>query len=149
MYDWLILTNGFPQVLYFDNFLPSPVPHLALSALKKIDWKKYGLILANVNDQDGHVFLEWDNFPSYVQIQIALHWYHNQYPTRQKNGPGISLLKKGIKNALDNLKAKHEGFLLSSHSRKVLSRLFSFVVCVNLLNLYRFDQDFVVVVYLS
>ncbi|CAD5315910.1 unnamed protein product [Arabidopsis thaliana] len=113
--------NGKTEVLYFDNFLPSPVPHLALSALKKIDWKKYGLILANVNDQDGHVFLEWDNFPSYVQIQIALHWYHNQYPTRQKNGPGISLLKKGIKNALDNLKAKHEGFLLSSHSRKICS----------------------------
>ncbi|KAG7594531.1 hypothetical protein ISN45_Aa01g032820 [Arabidopsis thaliana x Arabidopsis arenosa] len=99
----------------------SPVPHLALSALKKIDWKNYGLILANVNDQDGHVFLEWENFPSYVQIQISLHWYHNQYPAKQKNGPGISLLKKGIKNALDNLKVKHEGFLLSSHARKICS----------------------------
>ncbi|EFH64401.1 hypothetical protein ARALYDRAFT_475285 [Arabidopsis lyrata subsp. lyrata] len=113
--------DGKTEVLYFDNFSPSPVPHLALSALKKIDWKNYGLILANVNDQDGHVFLEWENFPSYVQIQISLHWYHNQYPARQKNGPGISFLKKGMKNALDNLKAKHEGFLLSSHARKICS----------------------------
>ncbi|KAG7599878.1 hypothetical protein ISN44_As06g040420 [Arabidopsis suecica] len=113
--------DGKTEVLYFDNFSPSPVPHLALSALKKIDWKNYGLILANVNDQDGHVFLEWENFPSYVQIQISLHWYHNQYPAKQKNGPGISLLKKGIKNALDNLKVKHEGFLLSSHARKICS----------------------------
>lgn len=75
-----------------------------------------------MNDQDGHVFLEWENFPSYVQIQIALHWCQNQYPTRQKTDPpGITLVKKGIKNALDDLKAKHEGFLLSSHARKVHS----------------------------
>lgn len=120
------LNDGFPQVLYFDNFSPSPVPHFVLTTLKKIDWKSYGLILANVNDQDGHVFLTWENFPSYVQIQFALHWYHNQYPTRQKNGPGINIVKKGIKKALDDLKAKHEGFLLSSHARKVLSRSISY-----------------------
>lgn len=109
----------FSQVLYFDNFSPCPIPQSALSALSKIDWKSYGLILANVNDQDGHVFLKWENFPSYVQIQITLHWYHNQYPTRQKTQPGINLVKKGMKNALDDLKFKHEGFLLSSHARKV------------------------------
>ncbi|XP_023643480.1 type 2 DNA topoisomerase 6 subunit B-like [Capsella rubella] len=113
--------DGKTEVLYFDNFSPSPVPHFALSALKKIDWKSYGLILANVNDQDGHVFLEWENFPSFVQIEIALHWYHNQHATRQKNGPGINLVKKGIKSALNDLKAKHEGFLLSSHARKICS----------------------------
>ncbi|KAL1221070.1 Type 2 DNA topoisomerase 6 subunit B-like [Cardamine amara subsp. amara] len=113
--------DGKTEVLYFDNFSPSSIPHVALSALKKVDWKSYGLILGNVNDKDGHVFLEWENFPSYVQIQIAIHWYHNQYPTRQKNGPGINLVKKGIKNALDDLKAKHEGFLLSSHARKICS----------------------------
>ncbi|XP_019083617.1 PREDICTED: type 2 DNA topoisomerase 6 subunit B-like [Camelina sativa] len=113
--------DGKTKVLYFDNFAPSPVPHFVLSALKKMDWKSYGLILANVNDQDGHVFLEWENFPSFVQIEIALHWYHNQHATRQKNGPGINLVKKGIKNALDDLKAKHEGFLLSSHAHKICS----------------------------
>ncbi|CAA7040646.1 unnamed protein product, partial [Microthlaspi erraticum] len=114
--------DGKTEVLYFDNFSPSPIPHIALTALRKIDWKSYGLILASVNDQDGHVFLEWENFPSYVQIQISLHWYHNQSPTRHKTDqPGINLVKKGIKNALDDLKAKHEGFLLSSHARKICS----------------------------
>ncbi|ESQ29448.1 hypothetical protein EUTSA_v10023451mg [Eutrema salsugineum] len=113
--------DGKTEVLYFENFSPSPIPLVALIALKKIDWKSYGLILASVNDQDGHVFLEWENFPSHVQIQIALHWYHNQYPTRQKTQLGINLVKKGIKNALDDLKAKHEGFLLSSHARKICS----------------------------
>ncbi|KAJ4887396.1 hypothetical protein Rs2_27144 [Raphanus sativus] len=113
--------EGKTEVLYFDNFSPSPIPQVALSALKKIDWKSYGLILASVNDQEGHVFLEWENFPSYVQIQIALHWYHNKYPTRQKTEPGINLVKKGIKSALDDLKTKHEGFLLSSHARKICS----------------------------
>ncbi|VVA94058.1 unnamed protein product [Arabis nemorensis] len=115
--------DGKTEVLYFDNFSPCPIPQFALSALKKIDWKSYGLVLASVNDQDGHVFLEWENFPSYVQIQITLHWYHNQYPTRQKTQPGINLVKKGIKNALDDLKAKHEGFLLSSHARKICSHV--------------------------
>ncbi|CAH2047622.1 unnamed protein product [Thlaspi arvense] len=113
--------DGKTEVLYFDNFSPSPIPQAALSALKKIDWKSYGLVLASVNDQDGHVFLEWENFPSYVQIQIVLHWYHNQYPTRQRTEPGINLVKKGIKNSLNDLKAKHEGFLLSSHARKICS----------------------------
>ncbi|CAH8392093.1 unnamed protein product [Eruca vesicaria subsp. sativa] len=113
--------DGKTEVLYFDNFSPSPIPQVALSALQKIDWKSYGLILASVNEQDGHVFLEWENFPSYVQIHIALHWYHNKYPTRQKTEPGINLVKNGIKSALDNLKAKHEGFLLSSHARKICS----------------------------
>ncbi|KAL0718711.1 hypothetical protein Bca4012_068034 [Brassica carinata] len=113
--------DGKTEVLYFDSFSPSPIPQVALSALKKIDWKSYGLILAKVNDQHGRVFLEWENFPSYVQIQIALHWYHNKYPTRQKTEPGINLVKKGIKNALDDLKTKHEGFLLSSHARKICS----------------------------
>ncbi|KFK40786.1 hypothetical protein AALP_AA2G040900 [Arabis alpina] len=114
--------NGKTEVLYFDNFSPCPIPQFALSALKKIDWKSYGLILASVNDQDGHVFLEWENFPSFVQIEITIHWYHNQYPTR-KTEPGINLVKKGIKNALDDLKAKHEGFLLSSHARKICSHV--------------------------
>ncbi|CAN7111349.1 hypothetical protein HID58_002559 [Brassica napus] len=113
--------EGKTEVVYFDNFSPSPIPQVALSALKKIDWKSYGLILASVNDQEGHVFLEWENFPSYVQIQIALHWYHKKYPTRHKTEPGINLVKKGIKSALDDLKTKHEGFLLSSHSRKICS----------------------------
>lgn len=110
--------EGKTEVLYFDNFSPSPIPQVGLSALKKIDWKSYGLILASVNDQEGRVFLEWENFPSYVQIQIALHWYHNKYPTTE---PGINLVKKGIKSALDDLKTKHEGFLLSSHARKICS----------------------------
>ncbi|KAF8079487.1 hypothetical protein N665_1024s0014 [Sinapis alba] len=114
-------SEGKTEVLYFENFSPSPIPQVALSALKKIDWKSYGLILASVNDQEGHVFLEWENFPSYVQIQIALHWYHNKYPIKQKTEPGINLVKKGIKSALDDLKIKHEGFLLSSHARKICS----------------------------
>ncbi|KAH0903576.1 hypothetical protein HID58_043079 [Brassica napus] len=111
--------EGKTEVLYFDNFSPSPIPQVALSALKKIDWKSYGLILASANDQEGRVFLEWEHFPSYVQIQIALHWYHNKYPTTHKTEPGIDLVKKGIKSALNDLKTKHEGFLLSSHSRKI------------------------------
>ncbi|CAN8244963.1 unnamed protein product [Cochlearia groenlandica] len=111
--------DGITEVLYFDNFSICPIPQFALNALKKVDWKSYGLILANVNEKDGQAFLEWENFPAYVQIQITLHWYHNQYGTRQKTEPGMKLVKKGIKNALDDLKAKHEGFLLSSHARKI------------------------------
>lgn len=141
LFVWSYLVN-FPQVLYFDNFSPSPIPQVALSALKKIDWKSYGLILASVNDQEGRVFLEWEHFPSYVQIQIALHWYHNKYPTTHKTEPGINLVKKGIKSALDDLKTKHKGFLLSSHSRKVISE--SNLLCtisVNLLKFLKVYQD--------
>ncbi|XP_010559041.1 PREDICTED: type 2 DNA topoisomerase 6 subunit B-like isoform X2 [Tarenaya hassleriana] len=114
--------NGKTEVMCFEDFLPSPIPRFLFTALKSIDWKSYGLTFASIQERDGHVLLEWEHFPSYAQIDIAVHWYHNQTSlARQKAQVGTNLMKKAIKSALDDLKARHEGFLLSSHSVKICS----------------------------
>lgn len=68
------------QVLYFKDFSPCPIPQSSLKALTSIDWKSYGLSFGSVVVQGGFALVEWENLPPYVQIDIVLHHYHEQYP---------------------------------------------------------------------
>ncbi|CAL2231302.1 unnamed protein product [Prunus armeniaca] len=68
------------EVLYFKDFSPCPIPQFSLKALTSIDWKSYGLSFGSVVVQGGFALVEWENLPPYVQIDIVLHHYHEQYP---------------------------------------------------------------------
>ncbi|PKA53877.1 hypothetical protein AXF42_Ash011357 [Apostasia shenzhenica] len=114
-------TSQTTQVLYFDGFSPSLIPASALNALESINWKFYGLKLKGiVIDRDGHAVLEWENQETSNRIQV----------------------KKAVKAALDDLKAKYTGLFLSFRALKIqkyapdLSR-----TIVNLISSSR-DQDF-------
>lgn len=56
------------------------MPQPSVEALISIDWKKYGLVLKSVENQDGVALLEWENLPPCLHIDIVLHIYHKQYP---------------------------------------------------------------------
>ncbi|XP_021895823.1 type 2 DNA topoisomerase 6 subunit B-like isoform X2 [Carica papaya] len=131
----VIIINDFPtnpccrscsaitEVLYFEDFLPSSIPQSSLNALTSIGWKSYGLTLVSAMDQGGCALLEWGgNVSSYGQINVALHCYHRQLmiPGGHKIQSDQNLMKRAIKLALDDLKEKHEGTLLSENALKVL-----------------------------
>ncbi|PIA61929.1 hypothetical protein AQUCO_00200134v1 [Aquilegia coerulea] len=110
------------EVFYFQDFLPSTIPQSLANAVTSMDWKSYGLSLkSNVVGEDGQLVLEWENLPPYSHIDIAIHCYHNQYPTqmRQKIHFDRNLLKKAVKLAMDDLKEKYAGILLSAHAIKI------------------------------
>ncbi|XP_040374874.1 type 2 DNA topoisomerase 6 subunit B-like isoform X3 [Rosa chinensis] len=110
------------EVLYFKDFSPCPISQSSVKALTSIDWKSYGLTFGGVVEQGGYALLKWDNLPPYVQINISLHHYHNQVTTpsaRLKMQPDQKLVKKAVKFALNDLKDKHAGVLLSAHALKV------------------------------
>ncbi|XP_030545066.1 type 2 DNA topoisomerase 6 subunit B-like isoform X5 [Rhodamnia argentea] len=112
------------QVLYFKDFSPSSISKSSLSALKSIDWKSYGLTLGNIMDQGGGVSLEWDNLPPHTHIDVIFHCYQaevNFPPSKQKVLSERSLLKKAAKLALDDMKEKHSGVLLSDRALKIQS----------------------------
>ncbi|XP_024023902.1 type 2 DNA topoisomerase 6 subunit B-like, partial [Morus notabilis] len=114
------------EVLYFRDFSASPISQSSLKALTSIDWRSYGLTLGSVENQDGNVFLEWDNLPTHAHIDIVLHLYNEQYPalspsTRLKNQLDHNLTKKAVKLALDDLRDRHAGVLLSAHAVKIRS----------------------------
>ncbi|KAK9276768.1 hypothetical protein L1049_006304 [Liquidambar formosana] len=108
------------EVLYFNDFSPCLISQSSLNALTSIDWKSYGLTLKSAIDQDGHALLEWEHLPPNAHIDIVLHSYHKQYPlfllARQKTQFDRNLVKKAVKQALDDLKEKHAGILLSAHA---------------------------------
>ncbi|KAI9386555.1 hypothetical protein POPTR_010G041900v4 [Populus trichocarpa] len=107
------------EVLYFKDFTPCSISHSTLNVLSTIDWKSYGLTLENVVDQ-GVCVLEWEDSPSHSQIDMVLHCYHKQYPMH-KTQLERHLIKKAVKAALNNLKEKHPGILLSAHALKICS----------------------------
>ncbi|XP_061975301.1 type 2 DNA topoisomerase 6 subunit B-like [Populus nigra] len=107
------------EVLYFKDFTPCSISHSTLNVLSTIDWKSYGLTLENVVDQ-GVCVLEWEDSPSHSQIDMVLHCYHKQYPIH-KTQLERHLIKKAVKAALNNLKEKHPGILLSAHALKICS----------------------------
>ncbi|XP_050373209.1 type 2 DNA topoisomerase 6 subunit B-like [Argentina anserina] len=110
------------EVLCFKGFSPCPVSQSAVKALSSIDWKSYGLIFAGVVEQGGYAIVKWENLPPNVQIDISLHHYHNQViipSSRLKMQPDQKLVKKAVKLALDDLKDKNSGVLLSAHALKV------------------------------
>ncbi|KAE9454616.1 hypothetical protein C3L33_13481, partial [Rhododendron williamsianum] len=58
-------------VLYFKDFSPCSISQSALNGLTSIDWKNYGLSLRSIADQDGYIFLEWENLPANTHIDLA------------------------------------------------------------------------------
>ncbi|CAN1236233.1 Type 2 DNA topoisomerase 6 subunit B-like [Linum grandiflorum] len=107
------------QVLYYQNFKPSSMARSTLTALSSIDWKSYGLTLHSAIDQDG-CLLHWENLQSNVHIYMVLHCYHKQYPYR-KTEPDKNVVKKAVKLAMDDLKDRNPGLLLSQRSIKIRS----------------------------
>ncbi|CAH1417224.1 unnamed protein product [Lactuca virosa] len=80
------------EVLYFNDFSPGITCQPLLKALKTIDWKSYGLSIKSISDEDGCAFIEWDNLP-----------------------------QDSVKLALNDLKKKNAGVLLSAHAVKIRS----------------------------
>ncbi|KAL5759829.1 hypothetical protein ACOSQ2_018667 [Xanthoceras sorbifolium] len=104
------------EVLYFKDFTPCLINQTCLTALTTVDWKSYGLALERVEDQGGCAILEWENLPPHVHIDLFT------LPLlRQKTQPNQNLIKKAVKLALDDLKEKHAGVLLSAHAVKICS----------------------------
>ncbi|KAK3223363.1 hypothetical protein Dsin_010388 [Dipteronia sinensis] len=104
------------EVLYFKDFTPCSINQICLTALTTVDWKSYGLALERVVDQGGCAILEWENLPPHVRIDMC------KLPLlRQKTQPNQNLIKKAVKLALDDLKEKHAGVLLSAHAVKICS----------------------------
>ncbi|XP_044491307.1 type 2 DNA topoisomerase 6 subunit B-like isoform X2 [Mangifera indica] len=110
------------EVLYFNDFSPCSINQSSLNVLTTIDWKSYGLVLGRVVDQGGNVMLEWENLPPRSHIDMVIHCYHKQLlQFSQKTQPDGKLLKKAIKLALEDLKEKNAGMLLSAHTLKIRS----------------------------
>ncbi|KAF8364732.1 hypothetical protein HHK36_033289 [Tetracentron sinense] len=113
---WASLTNPgkkHVQVIYFYDFSPCSIPQSSLKALTSIKWKSYGLTLrASVADRDGSAILEWENLLPHAHIDIALH-------SQQKTQVDRNLVKKAVKLALDDLKERYTGILLSAHALKI------------------------------
>ncbi|KAL1094548.1 hypothetical protein V6Z11_D06G100000, partial [Gossypium hirsutum] len=109
------------EVLHFKDFSPGSVSIASLNALTSIDWRSYGLTLVSAVDQVDHALIEWESLPPYLHIDMVIHCYHKQYPGKYKYQPDRHLIKKGVKLALDDLKEKHTGLLLSAHAVKICS----------------------------
>ncbi|CAL5188991.1 unnamed protein product [Lathyrus oleraceus] len=110
------------EVLYFKDFSPSTMSQSSMKALKSIDWKRYGLHLGRIVEQDGIALLEWENLPTDTHIDIVLHSYLKQtvIPAPNKRSQlDRSLVKRAIKFSLDDLKAKHSGDFLSSRALQI------------------------------
>ncbi|MBA0722880.1 hypothetical protein Golax_003518 [Gossypium laxum] len=104
------------EVLHFKDFSPSSVSIASLNALTSIDWRSYGLTLVSAVDQVDHALIEWESLPPYLHIDMVI-----TYPGKYKYQPDRHLIKKGVKLALDDLKEKHTGLLLSAHAVKICS----------------------------
>nr|GEW80963.1 type 2 DNA topoisomerase 6 subunit B-like [Tanacetum cinerariifolium] len=89
------------EVLYFSDFLLSPISQSLLDALKSIDWKCYGISIKRISDEDGCAFIEWEDLPP------------AKASTLDRN-----LVKKAVKLALSDIKEKNDGFLLSANAVK-------------------------------
>ncbi|KAK7252376.1 hypothetical protein RIF29_36276 [Crotalaria pallida] len=113
------------QVLYFKDFSPHAISRSCMKALKSTDWKKYGLNLGGIVQQEGCALLEWENLPSNTHIDIVLHSYYKQYPTlntpRKTSQVDRNLVKKAVKLSLDDLKEKNPGLFLSSRALQIRS----------------------------
>ncbi|XWS69018.1 hypothetical protein CRYUN_Cryun04dG0143600 [Craigia yunnanensis] len=104
------------EVLHFKDFSPCSVSQASLNALTSIDWRSYGLTLGSVVNQVDHALVEWESLPPYLHIDMVI-----IFPGKYKNQPDRHLIKKVVKLALDDLKEKHTGLLLSAHAVKICS----------------------------
>ncbi|XP_058193150.1 type 2 DNA topoisomerase 6 subunit B-like [Rhododendron vialii] len=112
------------EVLYFKDFSPCSISQSALNGLTSIDWKNYGLSLRSIADQDGYIFLEWENLPANTHVDLVLHCYHKEVmlpSTLHKTRLERTITRKAVKLALNDLKDRNTGALLSSHAIKICS----------------------------
>ncbi|KAI3795974.1 hypothetical protein L1987_38635 [Smallanthus sonchifolius] len=117
------------EVIYFSDFTPGLISQPLLNALRSINWRKYGLSIKCISDEDGCAFIEWEDLPPGSHIDIAIHCHHNKYPSYTKlNLPPATestvdrnLAMKAVKLALNDLKEKNNGVLLSAHAVKIRS----------------------------
>ncbi|ONI30442.1 hypothetical protein PRUPE_1G251700 [Prunus persica] len=131
------------EVLYFKDFSPCPIPQSSLKALTSIDWKSYGLSFGSVVVQGGFALVEWENLPTYVQIDIVLHHYHEQIPSgRLRTRRDQNLIKKAIRLALDDLKDNYAGVLLSAQALKIRSYAPDLAKTISSLILSSNDSEF-------
>ncbi|WOL16520.1 type 2 DNA topoisomerase 6 subunit B-like [Canna indica] len=108
------------QVMYFQEFAPFSISQSTLNALTSTDWQSYGLKLKESTvDADGNAVLEWEEMPLFGHIDIIIHCYHKKYPILEQTSADRNLIKKAVKIALDDLKARYPGFLLSYHALKI------------------------------
>ncbi|XP_043805595.1 type 2 DNA topoisomerase 6 subunit B-like isoform X2 [Manihot esculenta] len=109
------------EVLYFEDYKPCPISESILNALTSIDWKIYGLAGGNIVDREGDL-LGWENLPPHTRLTMVLHSYHKQIPpARPRTQTDRCLIKRAIKHAMDDLKEKHAGILLSANALKIRS----------------------------
>ncbi|XP_024987354.1 type 2 DNA topoisomerase 6 subunit B-like [Cynara cardunculus var. scolymus] len=111
------------EVLYFNDFSPGSISQSLLNGLKIIDWRSYGLSLKCISDEDGCAFVEWEDLPPGFHIDIAIHCHHNKLilPPAKERNVDRNLAKKAVKLALNDLKEKNAGVLLSAHAIKIRS----------------------------
>ncbi|EYU24723.1 hypothetical protein MIMGU_mgv1a022264mg, partial [Erythranthe guttata] len=96
------------EVLYFRDFSPCSMSQASLDALISIEWKKFGLVLKSVGEQDGVTLLEWENLPPRSHIDIS-------------NLLDRSLTRKAVKLALAGLKKSNAGVFLTERAVKICS----------------------------
>ncbi|CAN6453090.1 unnamed protein product [Victoria cruziana] len=117
------LLNSVAKVLYFEDFVPCPMPTALLGLLARIKWKHYGLgIRSHLVDDYGDAVIEWENLQPFTTVELSLHWYHKKVKKlgpQQKRLPNRSLVKNAVKLSLDDLKGKYTGFFLSPHAVKI------------------------------
>ncbi|XP_076919574.1 type 2 DNA topoisomerase 6 subunit B-like [Bidens hawaiensis] len=111
------------EVIYFSDFLPGMVSQPLLKALQGINWKKYGLSIKSISEEDGCAYIEWDDLPQGSHIDIAIHCHHNKLnlPPSTESTVDKNLASKAVKLALNDLKEKNNGVLLSAHAVKIRS----------------------------
>ncbi|XP_021727466.1 type 2 DNA topoisomerase 6 subunit B-like [Chenopodium quinoa] len=117
------------EVLYFRDFSPCSIHQSASKALRSIKWNNYGLTPRSIADEENSLIFEWETLPPYTHIDIALHCYNKQYPLqaiyvkvpplRQGTQLETKLVKEAISLALDDLKERYTGALLSDHALKI------------------------------
>ncbi|KAL2903288.1 Type 2 DNA topoisomerase 6 subunit B-like [Bienertia sinuspersici] len=114
------------EVLYFRDFSPCLIPQSVIKAFRSIKWSNYGLAPTIILDEENSLLLEWENLPPNTHIDIALHCYNKQYPLqvtvsplRQQTQLEKKLVKDAIRIALDDLKERYTGALLSNNALKI------------------------------
>ncbi|KAL7149654.1 hypothetical protein ABFS83_05G055300 [Erythranthe nasuta] len=133
------------EVLYFRDFSPCSMSQASLDALISIEWKKFGLVLKSVGEQDGVTLLEWENLPPRSHIDIVLHRYHKQpmIPLcSQNNQLDRSFTRKAVKLALTALKKSNAGVLLSERAVKICSYAPDLAKTISALIMTSHDSNF-------
>ncbi|XP_012846004.1 PREDICTED: uncharacterized protein LOC105966007 [Erythranthe guttata] len=133
------------EVLYFRDFSPCSMSQSSIDALISIEWKKFGLVLKSVGEQDGVTLLEWENLPPRSHIDIVLHRYHKQpmIPLcSQNNQLDRSLTRKAVKLALTALKKSNAGVLLSERAVKICSYAPDLAKTISALIMTSHDSNF-------